>query len=299
MYVTGKVDVSLNDVSSTAAGLDVGAPRPVELLKITPPSDSSPPNTTTLEDYQSSLEKMNTMLERAITGTSAAPGASVAPGGSLRVTAAGARRISLQQTFDKPLVLGYLGFDVPIGYGGLLGYPIPTHTRIDKEFKISNDLSARGKVYMEILKRPAYIALKEKAKTQPNGKAAKIVAALDALADQIPPQPLEYATARGSGLTVIQRVRQITTVGQRTYLDVLVYSGSLDRSVKVLNRALKSDQFTYEDVSGTTTAVDRDNPVRETLAMDRDSLDEARQRLKNDPVHQNAIRAAILAILEE
>lgn len=43
-----------------------------------------------------------------------------------RFTAASARSVSMTETFDKPLVVGYLGFDVPIGVDGELGGPIPT-----------------------------------------------------------------------------------------------------------------------------------------------------------------------------
>lgn len=52
------------------------------------------------------------------------------PGGSVRVTAASSRFISLRQKFDPPLVLGYLGFDMEIREGGKLGPPIPTHAHL-------------------------------------------------------------------------------------------------------------------------------------------------------------------------
>ncbi len=50
-----------------------------------------------------------------------------APGGSVRFNAASARSISMSETFSPPLVIGYLGFDVPILTGGEFGRPIPTH----------------------------------------------------------------------------------------------------------------------------------------------------------------------------
>lgn len=55
----------------------------------------------------------------------------VLPGGSLRVTSASSRFITMQQDFNPPLVIGYLGFDVAIYEGGLIGPPIPTHARLD------------------------------------------------------------------------------------------------------------------------------------------------------------------------
>ncbi|MCB9833079.1 MAG: hypothetical protein H6807_11460 [Planctomycetes bacterium] len=55
---------------------------------------------------------------------------SLAPGGSFRFSAASTRSVSMTETFESPLVVGYLGFDVPIGVDGELGPPIPTYSRL-------------------------------------------------------------------------------------------------------------------------------------------------------------------------
>jgi len=55
-----------------------------------------------------------------------------APGASFKFTAASARSVSMTETFDVPLVVGYLGFDVEIGADGELGPPIPTYSRLRK-----------------------------------------------------------------------------------------------------------------------------------------------------------------------
>lgn len=60
--------------------------------------------------------------------------ASLAPGGSARFTAVSSRSVSMEESFDPPLVIGYLAFDVAIGPGGMLGAPIPTHAMIDPSF---------------------------------------------------------------------------------------------------------------------------------------------------------------------
>lgn len=61
-----------------------------------------------------------------------AAAAAMAPGGSLRVTAASSRFISMQEQFDPPLIIGYLAFDVPIMADGLIGAPVPTQAQIDE-----------------------------------------------------------------------------------------------------------------------------------------------------------------------
>ncbi|MCA9283803.1 MAG: hypothetical protein KDA22_01210, partial [Phycisphaerales bacterium] len=131
IYNTGEVDILLNDASSVSAGADVGAPRPVDLLR------SEPGSGATFENYRQNLDKLNSMLAAPESSgglVSAAAGAvgGAIPGGSLRVNAAGGRTISMSQSFAEPLVIGYLGFDVAIGRAGVLGAPIPTHAVLDR-----------------------------------------------------------------------------------------------------------------------------------------------------------------------
>jgi hypothetical protein len=43
-----------------------------------------------------------------------------------------ANSVSLVETFARPLVIGYLGFDMPILDNGDLGPPIPTHAILER-----------------------------------------------------------------------------------------------------------------------------------------------------------------------
>jgi hypothetical protein len=65
--------------------------------------------------------------------------ASAVPGGALKLVSATSRSISMNETFPRPLVIGYLGVDLPIEPGGRLGPPVPTLARI------SGTRVARGK----------------------------------------------------------------------------------------------------------------------------------------------------------
>jgi hypothetical protein len=62
-----------------------------------------------------------------------AGGADAAPvaGGRLKLLQVTNRSVSLDETFDRPLVVGYLAFDVPIGFNGQIGTrPVATQTRL-------------------------------------------------------------------------------------------------------------------------------------------------------------------------
>lgn len=72
------------------------------------------PATARIQSAQSALDKLQ----------------SFAPGGSVRIAAASSRSISMSESFNPPLIIGYLGFDVAILSGGVLGEPIPTHAVI-------------------------------------------------------------------------------------------------------------------------------------------------------------------------
>jgi len=124
VYLTGKLNVSLEDASSGSAGVSAGISKPVDLLVQTTDPNT---NKVTMEKYTENLDKLNQMISKAL-GMQAVEGAqSVLPGGTLKVAAASARSITLVEEFDRPLVIGYLGFDLLIDKGGLVGPPFPTH----------------------------------------------------------------------------------------------------------------------------------------------------------------------------
>jgi hypothetical protein len=86
--------------------------------------------------------------------------AQVVPGGSLRVTAASSRFITMREDFDPPLVIGYLAFDIAILANGEIGPPIPTHSQLDPEQagraneveEPANELSGVDEEYRSLLK---------------------------------------------------------------------------------------------------------------------------------------------------
>ena len=56
----------------------------------------------------------------------------VSAGGSVRLAWAWGRSIAMRETFDRPLVIGYNGFDFPILENGEIGPPVPTIDALEK-----------------------------------------------------------------------------------------------------------------------------------------------------------------------
>jgi hypothetical protein len=73
-----------------------------------------------MQGLDANLASINSMLEQDTS----------APGGSLRISAAGGNTVSMHETFPRPLVIGYLGFDVAILPGGVLGAPVPSRVTL-------------------------------------------------------------------------------------------------------------------------------------------------------------------------
>jgi hypothetical protein len=109
VYLAGQVNVSLLDASARGASLDAGAPKPVTLTDIAAES--------TAENLGAINRALGVALDQA-------------PGGSVKLTSASDRSVSLSETFPRPLVIGYLAFDRPILDGGMLGAPVATQAQI-------------------------------------------------------------------------------------------------------------------------------------------------------------------------
>lgn len=239
VYATAQLDIQLNDASSYSGGLDVGAPKPVSMLDARPPTGAEDTQGSTIDNYKANLGKLNESLQAA---SGAASG--LAPGGSLRVNAAGGRSVSLAQSFDPPLVLGYLGFDVAILQGGSIGRPVPTHVLLDHDryqlTEVPNE-SAELTIATGTLDHAIYGVMK----AMPDDQTAKaIVASFDDLLALVPQTGFVYRTGRNTatGPLLTQGPLVRTDAG---YDSFRAYRGGLEASIRALQAALASDSFTY------------------------------------------------------
>ena len=114
VYVAGGVNVSL--VANKAAGgrLDAGASKSPTLFDAGPTNESV--------SAASNYSKVLSSLSESV--------ASASPGAAISLASASSRAVAMNETFPRPLVVGFLAFDRPILPDGLLGPPLPTHARV-------------------------------------------------------------------------------------------------------------------------------------------------------------------------
>lgn len=125
--LTGEIAVSLDSSKTGSGGISAGAPKPVELL--TPVKAQEDKEAEAITNYTNSIDILNEMLSKSLTEESTG----VLPGGTVKVLTASANSISMKETFARPHVVGYLGFDMAIDEFGYLGPPIPTMAVLEGE----------------------------------------------------------------------------------------------------------------------------------------------------------------------
>jgi len=198
VYVTGDIDVELRDASTKSAGLDVGVPKPVNLLF---PELSGKSNITSVvaQNYTNGWNILTGLLQQATSATE-----KFAPGGSLRLMAASSRTIALKETFDPPLMLGYLGFDCAVLDHGRLGPPVATHAQLDRNARIHH---ARVQQFNadEIEQIDAYKAVASRYTNSPSARQDKI----RQLAREV------KLSVDGDGLAWVERLAELTDGADR------------------------------------------------------------------------------------
>jgi len=138
VYLTGSLTVTLQSARSASGGLTAGASKPVDVFSVRP---GDKPEAVTAEAYKENLKTINETIAGAIKNLTDSTGA--LPGGSVSVVAASANAVTLKEDFPRPLVIGYLGFDVAIGEHGALGPPIPTHAVLTNQQTVVPAAKAR------------------------------------------------------------------------------------------------------------------------------------------------------------
>jgi hypothetical protein len=186
VYATGRMTVSLKDASSRSGGVDGGVPKPVDLL--TPVLSASLTNTAevTQQNFTNGMNTLSQLVQAAGAAKDAA--GKILPGGSLRLTAASASTVSIDETFASPLTLGYLGFDCVIEPEGRLGPPIPTHANLNANYQVTQfenfriNLGQSGKAMDRI--KANYLAADAVKKTAIRQKALDLGLTPELVADE-------------------------------------------------------------------------------------------------------------------
>ena len=227
VYLTGKLDVSLTDAETRGGGADVGMPRPVaNMLAQTPTGPEDVPQSARAS-YESVLAQLNKMLAQPTT-PAATPG--LVPGGSVRFTAASSRSVSMSETFDPPLVIGYLAFDVAIFGDGELGSAIPTHALLENDIAASESRQlVRAQVGSDgLLDGDVFTDLESV--VNKDAKANELVRELNAIAQEsVPASYAIYTQSRDHAGLVMQR-RMMTRPAIVTHADLQSFVRNAERS---------------------------------------------------------------------
>ncbi|HEX7808846.1 MAG TPA: hypothetical protein VF608_08980 [Thermoanaerobaculia bacterium] len=118
VYVAGGVNVSLISNQSRGGRLDAGA-----TVKSPQLFDAGPTNEAV--NAASNYSQIVQSLSQSVS--------SATPGGSVQVASVSSRAVAMNETFPRPLVIGFLAFDRQILADGHLGPPLPTHARVSGE----------------------------------------------------------------------------------------------------------------------------------------------------------------------
>ncbi|MFO1458117.1 MAG: hypothetical protein U1G08_01820 [Verrucomicrobiota bacterium] len=298
VYAAGKMSVTLRDATSRSGGLDVGAPKPVNLLLPELPTGTNVNPETTLRNYTNAWSVMSEMVKAA--GALATNATKILPGGSLRLAAASSRMVGIDETFDPPVVFGYLGFDCAILRGGLLGPPIPTFAVLDPAFNLSGLLKSNP-VYAQMIDKAVYqILLSDRG----NSRAQAAARRLDSLSSYVPNEFTEYSGPESVGGETVLTATPLTSHELRPpefarYLWFHGFRARLDATIIALEKTLAHSQFELKSGAGAPETVKSASPLRrnleDALAYDRG----LRQRMTEDPSVQTAYSDAYAYYIEQ
>jgi hypothetical protein len=115
VYVAGGVNVSLLSNQSRGGRVDAGASKAISLFDAGNTSES----VNAAQNYASVMQSLSASV------------ASKTPGANVTLVSASSRGVAMNETFPRPLVVGFLAFDRPIESDGRLGPPLPTQARVE------------------------------------------------------------------------------------------------------------------------------------------------------------------------
>jgi hypothetical protein len=296
VYAAGRMMVTLKDASNRSAGLDAGVPKTVNLLLPELPNGSNTTAENAVKNYTNAWNAMSEMVKAA--GAIVTNASGVLPGGSLRLAAASSRTVSLDETFDPPVIFGYLGFDCAIFKGGVLGPPIPTYAVLDPSYNLAGLLQL-SPVYGQLLDKALYgILMADPA----NPRAQNARKQLDALAAYVPNEFTEYSGPSGADPVLTATLLKGDTLHNTNFPAYYAFHGfraALDESFIALQSALRLKSFQFKDAEGQMQNVDPSSPAWRDLENALAYYSNLRQRTSDDANVQRAYSEAYAYYLEK
>ena len=265
VYVTGRVVATLNNDEATGAEVAAGADRPVNLMGIK--------ENATLENYNAAISAINNLLKEQL------------PGGKVKIATASRRSVTLDQSFDKPLVIGYVGFDIPILTGGRLGTAISTLAQLTGTRTLSVKQVDNAYVYRLASLSHINTALKQLVRSNNEG-AQNIFGNLNKLSRLLPDHyPFTaYHQPTPNLIEPIQGIKAGSLVErQRGFEAVLDYLGYADTSRESLNKYLSIAPQTTDDQKKIV------NEYKQELQKIQSAIKELEDRLNGESALMEAI----------
>ena len=259
MYATGRVSVTVNNDEATSAEARGGADRPLELMGIKQGATDA--------NYEGAIKAINNMLSEQL------------PGGKVKIATASSRAVTLSETFERPLVIGYVGFDMQILEGGRLGPPISTLAQLTGEHTIP--AYGTDNVYRLASLSHMYWALKE----IQGPDAERVRGDLDKLAGLLPEQ-YPFTLYEQTSPSVLQRDSTVVVgakVDRKGFSDVKDYLGYAQTTTETLERYLSRAPRDSEEARSAVSKLDQE------LRAARSALADISNRLSGESALMRAV----------
>lgn len=272
VYLTGRLNVSLQAAGFGSGGATGGAAKPLDLVV---PAVTADPQKDTVVAYAANIQKLTDMIEGALKKVPVDGIDKFLPGGTVKVAAASSRTITLIETFNRPLVFGYLAFDIAIQADGMLGPPIPTHSILVKQIK-AEDINSQGMMTSTAVLGLTYDALKRKQHPDP-----ELIRQFDELERLVPNQ-------FGCNLYDVPNMDQMPTIAYKSgettrdkikvkgFHLVTAYKGKLLTSIETLEKASADRIANMECPNGSAVGA---SCLQEQLSQNRQQLADLERQL--------------------
>jgi hypothetical protein len=212
------------------------------------------------------------------------------PGASFKIVKATNRGVTLSERFSKPLVVGYVGFDLPIFQGGRLGRPIAT---LDQLAGSAPAVGAFSPTELDLTRLRAFEALRLKLEEASSSdmNAKRLVDGLDELARSIIPYKYafnaysdsEEKTVNGKAVLVPKLwIKKDDVIERRKFETLIDYLEMAANTVETLGR--------YKDTV-------KDKQMTEDYGKAKDVLRDAAFAFEKSSVFIAAIDYGILGIM--
>jgi hypothetical protein len=201
------------------------------------------------------------------------------PGVGIEIATASSRSVTMTESFARPLVIGYVGFDMQILAGGNLGPPISTRAQLTSEKQLQTTSSVS--LYRAAALAHMYYALKEIPGV--NADRDSIMVGLDKLDRFLPERyPFTRYSSESSDSSQITESTEVVAGARITddgFLAVVDYIGYAGESITALENYL----------DGAQPDAEKRGELESQLRSARMALDDLEKSLSGQPALTEAV----------